>query len=48
MKNQDWFDENNMEIQELLMKKNSIHEVQFAQLSFPRKKAALRFVYRDF
>uniref|UniRef100_K7EZ64 Reverse transcriptase domain-containing protein n=1 Tax=Pelodiscus sinensis TaxID=13735 RepID=K7EZ64_PELSI len=41
-KNRDWFDENNLEVQELLSKKRSAHQVHLAQSSCPHKKAAFR------
>jgi len=43
-KNKDWFDENNQEIQELLVKKRSAHQAHLAQPSCPEKKAAFRLV----
>jgi len=37
-KNKDWFDENNQEIQELLVKKKSAHQAHLAQPSCPERK----------
>lgn len=41
-KNRDWFDENNLEGQELLSKKRSAHQAHLARPSCPHKKAAFR------
>lgn len=41
-KNRDWFDENNLEVQELLSKKRSAHQAHLAQPSCPHKKATFR------
>ena len=46
-KNKDWFDENNKKIQQLTMKKRFIHQTHWVQLTYPEKKTAFRFVYRD-
>ena len=43
-KNQDWFDENNQEIQELLAKKRSAHQAHLAQPTCHEKKATFRLV----
>lgn len=40
MNNKDWFDEKKREIQELLAKKRSAHQVHLDQPSSPMKKAA--------
>ena len=41
-KNRDWFDENNLQIQQLLSKKRSAHQAYLAQPSSTKKKAAFR------
>ena len=41
-KNKDWFDENDKEIQQLLVKKRSAHQAHLAQPSCPVKKTAFR------
>ncbi len=38
--NRDWFNENNLEVQELLSKKRSAHKAHLAQPSCPHKKEA--------
>ena len=43
-KSKDWFDENNVEIQELLVSKRSAHQAHLAQPFCPVKKAAFRLV----
>ncbi len=40
--NKDWFNENNLEVQELLLKKRSAHKAHLAQSSCLFKKAAFR------
>ena len=41
-KNQDWFDENEMEIQDLLAKKKAAHQAHLAQPTCPVKRANFR------
>ena len=43
-KNKNWFDENNQEIQELLVKKRSSHQANLAQTSCPVRRAALHLI----
>lgn len=42
-KNKDWFDDNHVEIQELLMRKRSTHQAHLTQPACPVKKACVPF-----
>ncbi|PFX23190.1 hypothetical protein AWC38_SpisGene12258 [Stylophora pistillata] len=44
-KNQDWFDENEMEIQDLLAKKRTSHQAHLAQPTCPVKRANFRCAF---
>lgn len=46
-KHRDWFDENNVEIQELLAKKRRSHQAHLAQPPCPVKKVAFRHACSD-